>query len=293
MSAQAQAFLDAYLEDPSTAVLSLNDRSLRFENEQAKRWLGVEDTAVQVPVDAFSDDGICKLINRQQNALSISDMLDAPLNEPYVGLVTEAQTRWVHWTTLNKTGESEATIVLKDVTDLVQQWQVAQGQANDAHIRDELTQLYNRRYGITRIEQLYHFAKRYDSGFSIALINLDHFRSINDTYGHPQGDDVLKRIAFVIRESIRETDLCARFGGEEFLVIMPETHIHAAMHSLNRLRQQVSELKWADMKRPVTVSTGVIEWQPLYSLEQLLFLAQERLLTAKSAGRNQVCGDLV
>jgi diguanylate cyclase (GGDEF)-like protein len=74
---------------------------------------------------------------------------------------------------------------------------------------------------------------------------------------------------------------------------MPETETQDAIMSLDRLRQQISELKWEQMQRPVTISSGVITWQENKSLEQLIFLADQRLTTAKKAGRNQVCGDLI
>ena len=100
-------------------------------------------------------------------------------------------------------------------------------------------------------------------------------------------------MANVIGKSFRETDLCARFGGEEFLILMPETETGAAILSLDRLRQQISELKWTQMQRPVTISSGVVRWQMNKSVEQLIFLVDQRLGTAKKAGRNQVCGDLL
>jgi diguanylate cyclase (GGDEF)-like protein len=144
-----------------------------------------------------------------------------------------------------------------------------------------------------RLEQMHHYAKRYQSPFAVAMIDIDHFKRINDTFGHNFGDQVLARLAQVIKRGFRETDLCARFGGEEFLVLMPETETNDAILSLDRLRQQVSELKWDNMQRPVTISSGVIAWQPNKSIEQLIFLADQRLSTAKKAGRNQVCGDLI
>lgn len=273
-----------------TAVLRFNNRHvIDFASPLAEQWFGdIVLNKTQLNDQWLSASGI-HLSDRRFRTLQLSNLLNNDLSEPYLGLSMANKTVWVKWQ-LHK-GETNL-LWLTDVTELMNEMHSLHNRAEEADTRDFATRLYNRRYAIERLEQIHHHAKRYHTPFTIALIDIDHFKRVNDTFGNAYGDEVLARLAKVIRNSFRETDLCARFGGEEFLVIMPETATQDAMYSLDRLRQQVSELKWSKMQRPITISSGVVSWQVNKSIEQLIFLADQRLITAKQAGRNQVCGDL-
>lgn len=232
-----------------------------------------------------------QLIDRNARPVSIEALLQGKLKDPYLGLAFGNGTRWVQWHLLS--GSPDKTLVLIDVTTLMNDMIQLQEANNEAAIRDLATGLYNRRYAMERLDQLYLHAKRYQTHFTIALVDIDHFKRINDTYGHTIGDRIIEGLSVVLGRGLRQTDICARYGGEEFLVLMPETETQEAIMSIDRLRQQISEMKWPQIKRPVTISAGIIAWQPNKSIEQLMFLADQRLSTAKKAGRNQVCGDLV
>lgn len=232
-----------------------------------------------------------QLIDRHFRPVPLEDLLNSRINNPYIGFAFARETRWVQWH--QQTTGKQIQLSLIDVTDLMNDLFLLQDANEEANIRDFSTGLYNRRYAMERLEQLYLHAKRYHNTFTIALIDIDHFKRINDTFGHSVGDRVIEQLAAALVRCLRETDICSRYGGEEFLVLMPETDTQEAILSLDRLRQQVSELKWAEMQRPVTISSGVIAWQQNKSIEQLMFLADQRLSTAKKAGRNQVCGDLL
>jgi len=253
-------------------------------------WFARATNGVTVLDDQwFSGQGM-QLCDRQFRTLSINMILSDQFEERYFGIATANSTKWVKWSIQHK--DKIRFLVITDISDLMNDVFEFQNRAEKAVSNDITTKLYNRRYALERLEQFHLHAKRYKAPFSLAIIDIDHFKRINDTFGHTYGDAVLGRLASVIKKSFRETDLCARFGGEEFLVIMPESNSENAILSLDRLRQKISELKWKQMQRPVTISAGVIDWQQQKSVEQLIFLADQRLSTAKKAGRNQVCGNL-
>lgn len=190
---------------------------------------------------------------------------------------------------------SQVLLVLQDIssTKRLQADVLAKQAALDkVRTRDTLTGLYNRRFILDELAHLNARSKRYNTTFSIVLIDLDHFKSVNNTYGHEAADQVLATLGKLIQDELRDADLGARYGEEEFLVLLPETGIDDAVHTINRLRQRFNETRFAEISRPLTISAGVLEWQDGKSLEQLLFKTNERLTMAKYAGRNQVCGDL-
>ncbi|MHA7878848.1 MAG: diguanylate cyclase [Saccharospirillum sp.] len=190
---------------------------------------------------------------------------------------------------------TQVLVVLQDIsaTKRLQADVVAKQAALDqVRTRDTLTGLYNRRFILEELAQLNALARRYGTPFSIALIDLDHFKSVNNTYGHEAADSVLALLGKLIQEELRDADLGARYGEEEFMVLLPETGISDAIHTINRLRQRFNETRIAGIDRPLTLSAGVLEWRNGQSLEQLVFKTNERLTMAKYAGRNQVCGDL-
>lgn len=294
-SANLKLATDLRLLDHNSAVVLLDDQHTVLQiNELGRRWLGdmiIGET--QLNDTWLSMQGL-HLSDRRFQSTSLNALFNQQLRDRYLGIALKKQTIWVQWHLTKFTDKQGATqaLILTDVTNLMQELQALKQRTDEADTRDYSTKLYNRRYAMERLEQLHLYAKRYNSLFSIAIIDIDHFKRVNDTYGQQFGDEILEKLASVIRRSVRETDFCARFGGEEFLILMPETNSQDAMMSLDRLRQQVSELKWSEMQSHLTISIGVVAWQPNRSVEQLLFLVDQRLMTAKQAGRNQVCGDL-
>jgi len=156
---------------------------------------------------------------------------------------------------------------------------------------DGLTTLYNRRW---LDEALPRFVTRYGrSGESLAivLVDVDHFKSFNDTYGHPVGDHVLAEVAKTLLGSIRPTDLIARYGGEEFIVILPDTDAKGGRIVAERLRVAVSQIKLgppAGRDRRITISCGGASLVPGESVADLVARADEALYNAKNSGRNRV-----
>ncbi|HCA12152.1 MAG TPA: GGDEF domain-containing protein, partial [Marinobacter adhaerens] len=126
--------------------------------------------------------------------------------------------------------------------------------------------------------------------FSIALIDLDLFKQINDQFGHDAGDDVLREFAALMRTVIRQADVAARWGGEEFLVLLPDTSLLQALSLAERLRSQVARhpFRFRDQALPVTISAGVCSIAKARSLDDLLKQADLNLYNAKESGRNRI-----
>lgn len=155
--------------------------------------------------------------------------------------------------------------------------------------RDALTGLVNRRVFQERILQELYNAQRYLNPLTLACIDLDHFKSINDRLGHGEGDLVLKRVAQTILGKVRDSDLLARVGGDEFMLILPNTSLESARVLVSRICLAVSAL---NIQAPgacrLGASIGIACWVPGQSLEQWIEAADAALYRAKAAGRSQV-----
>jgi diguanylate cyclase (GGDEF)-like protein len=158
---------------------------------------------------------------------------------------------------------------------------------------DFLTQLPNRRAAMRALEQVYALFKRHGRPFCIAMFDIDHFKSVNDTYGHEAGDKVLQSVSATVRGLFRETDIFARFGGEEFIAILPETDIRGAVTLAEKVRGALEstaiELSDGTILHK-TVSIGVAEAsQDDNDFSKIIVRSDEALYEAKAGGRNRVC----
>jgi two-component system, cell cycle response regulator len=158
---------------------------------------------------------------------------------------------------------------------------------------DPLTRVLNRRALLDRLNTEVDRARRYESSLTLLLLDLDHFKQINDTAGHLAGDTVLRQIGELLEEAIRKVDIVARYGGEEFVVLLPETLSDGAVAFAERLRERIAAQSFdvgAGRAVNLTVSIGIATFpSPLVaSTEDLFARADEALYRAKSAGRNQV-----
>ena len=158
-------------------------------------------------------------------------------------------------------------------------------------VLDGLTGLYNRRQFEIGLEQEFNRAKRHPSDFSLAILDIDFFKKVNDTYGHQYGDYVLKTVANLMKASFRKTDMLYRYGGEELIMIMPETNIEGAVIPVQRLRKSVEDyaFEYNGVKAKVTVSIGLtMNYQDFKTQTEMLKSADEALYNAKESGRNRV-----
>jgi diguanylate cyclase len=155
---------------------------------------------------------------------------------------------------------------------------------------DELTGSYNRRCIMRMLDEEITRARRTGTPCSIALIDLDWFKRINDAYGHPTGDEVLRTFAITTFANIRGIDRFGRYGGEEFLLVLPETPTDGAAQILDRLRLIISDLDWSAFSpgMRVTISAGVTTLQPDETPDTFLARADGALYSAKARGRNQI-----
>jgi two-component system, cell cycle response regulator len=165
----------------------------------------------------------------------------------------------------------------------------------EASTKDGLTGLANRRHTDERLAAEVAFARRHGEPLAIAMADVDHFKRVNDTYGHPAGDAVLRSVARVLASAVREEDLVGRYGGEEFLVVFRATDLTCAMAASGRLRAAIEGAPVAVAGGPairVTASFGLASLACCESpdVQTLLRLADRRLYAAKSAGRNRVHG---
>jgi diguanylate cyclase (GGDEF)-like protein len=154
-------------------------------------------------------------------------------------------------------------------------------------ITDQLTGLYNRRRMLEVLENEVHRSKRLEHKFSVLMMDVDHFKKFNDSFGHQAGDRVLAGVADVLRETTREIDTPARYGGEEFLVVLPEAGLDAAVEVAERIRATLASRIFEG--RRVTLSAGVAEY-PTHGEghERVVAAADDALYRAKEEGRNRV-----
>ncbi|THB68404.1 MAG: sensor domain-containing diguanylate cyclase [Gammaproteobacteria bacterium] len=216
-------------------------------------------------------------------------------NRPVTGNIDYMRQNCTFLPIMNDAGEVQAVcITVFDVTDTsIYQTKLkeAMGRLEEMSIRDGLTGIYNRRHLENQLASEFDRVRRYGGILSIILFDLDHFKNINDTYGHLAGDEVLKSISSRLEAVLRNSDIAGRYGGEEFTVILPNTDAEGAAILAERLRKEVeeSEIIYDGQKIPVTISVGVtLLSDNIENHEMLLNQADTALYYCKENGRNQV-----
>jgi len=159
-------------------------------------------------------------------------------------------------------------------------------------VTDGLTSVYNHRFFQDRLREEFRRAQRYDDPLALILLDLDHFKDVNEQHGHALGDKILHELAGTLRKSVRETDVVARYGGEEFAVLLPKTHLAGALTVAERVWRDVGALRLGGaQKLRLTASLGVSGYpaRSIISADRLLRTADEALYRAKHEGRNKIC----
>ena len=156
---------------------------------------------------------------------------------------------------------------------------------------DSLTGLYNRHAILGRLREQVDLAHRYKENFSLIMLDIDRFRKVNERYGHLTGDEVLEKVAALIRVNIRDTDVAGRYGGQEFIVVLPRTDLGSSWVAAERLRSIIETARMKDSVGnafSITVSQGLVGWERGDDAASLISRADEALRKAKQKGRNRV-----
>ncbi len=178
-------------------------------------------------------------------------------------------------------------IYVQDVTEVA----VYEQKLIEMNMKDGLTGIYNRRYMESKLKEEFNRNKRYGGKFSLIMFDIDHFKAVNDNYGHQCGDFILKSVCSRVNSIIRNVDIFARYGGEEFCCMLPETPLDGAVLVAERFRAAIEKQdnKYDDLNVKVTISLGVSHIkEDVSSPEMLLKKADDALYKAKNEGRNRV-----
>jgi len=195
--------------------------------------------------------------------------------------------------------QARAAAMLR-IKSLQDQLRSAKGQLEKLSVTDGLTGLYNHRHFQERLAEEFRRSQRYADPVSLIMLDLDHFKLVNDRFGHPFGDRVLRETAELIRSSIRDPDICARYGGEEFAIILPKTHLQGALAVAERmfraLRTKAHIYDGSASGAPraqvvVTASIGIAFYpsKDVTTPELLVKFADDALYRAKGEGRDAIC----
>ncbi len=194
---------------------------------------------------------------------------------------------------ISATGEvNQVCIIIYDVTDIAsnrKQLQAANEELAHLSRTDRLTQLNNRGFWEEALEKDFKRFKRYNQPSSLVMFDIDHFKKVNDTYGHQAGDEVIRQVAQALRENLRDVDVAGRYGGEEFGVILPGTDADGAMNFCERLRKHVESLvvEHDEHKIRFTISLGISQLSDsLDAHTEWLEQSDQALYKSKESGRN-------
>lgn len=187
--------------------------------------------------------------------------------------------------------------LIETIDSAIEKWRgMILSQANQEELErmvniDSLTGLLNKRAVMQKLDDQITQARRYQEDLAILMLDIDHFKRVNDTYGHITGDDVLEKVGTSLQASVREADIAGRYGGEEFVAVLPNTDLSDAMVVAERIRQRINALEMKDLKGDsfsITVSQGLANYEPGDERSSLLSRADNALYAAKDNGRDRI-----
>jgi diguanylate cyclase (GGDEF)-like protein/PAS domain S-box-containing protein len=287
LEASESRFAMLFEAAPVALVMSrLSDARVLAANPRAAAMFGVAQTEVQQQsapdfwVDAADRSTLMKALQEKGTVESYSAKLKNRAGEEFWADIA------ARVVALPQGDDRGLIFGIRDVTAQRE----AEEQLRLLASTDALTGALNRRRIFELATEELERAIRYNRPLVVAMLDLDHFKAVNDRFGHATGDDALRAVAEVIRGGVRAHDRLGRYGGEEFLLVMPETTLDEAVAALERVRVAVEGLALSSggEKVTLTVSTGVVATQPEVTLDTLLRRADEALFAAKRGGRNRV-----
>ena len=234
-------------------------------------------------LDIIENCFITGLVQIMEFELTPQDILENPYQ------ITE--TRWYEGRVAPVKDEQGTLIAVTWSVINITEKKLLELQLKEAAQTDPLTGLFNRRFLTTSFHKEFANFKRYNTPLCCILLDIDHFKSINDSYGHDKGDLVLKNLAETISSLLREGDIFARYGGEEFMVLLPNTELNSAFHIAQRLRERIAETKIRLDEEDITytISLGVTKTEDRdVSIEEIIKRSDQALYKSKSDGRNRV-----
>ena len=215
--------------------------------------------------------------------------------QPITGMADEMYQNVTILPLRSSTGKTDhVCLIIYDVTGVAvnkRQLESANTKLQELALRDGLTGLLNRRYWESCLEREFARHQRYDNPVSLVIFDIDHFKRVNDTYGHQTGDEVIRETARITSQLVRETDFAGRYGGEEFVVLLPGTTLDGAAQFAERLRSTIErqQLDYQGSPLTFTVSLGVATLaDDMAGYKALLERADKALYQSKEGGRNQV-----
>jgi diguanylate cyclase (GGDEF)-like protein len=237
--------------------------------------------------------GAIQVLNKKSGHFSTDDeaLLAALTSQAAVAIGNADLDRKLY--ELNQSLEEKVQERTADLVRANERLSVLNKELEEIAITDSLTQAFNRQYFMDRLKQEVKRAHRYGVPVSLLLMDIDHFKQINDTHGHQAGDAVLVGMSCAIKDQLRETDLFARYGGEEFCIIATAMDEGEAVLLADRLRTIIArtDVEYRGTHIKITVSIGVSAWEPSVKddFEALIRRADAALYRAKEQGRNRVC----
>ncbi|MCS7279556.1 MAG: diguanylate cyclase [Thermodesulfobacteriaceae bacterium] len=282
---QKQEELDAITSSMGSGLIVIDKRGIiKFVNEPTLRILGykkneligsVAHYKIHVHESTLEDCPLFKAISMGRHYGS--DEVFRKKDGTSVDVHVVSRPLFIHGDHIG------AVIVFTDITDRKRM----EKELYTLSITDALTTLYNRRFQLEMLKNAKNKADRYGEPFSLLMIDIDNFKSINDNYGHEMGDVVLKKLAEIFLNNIRATDVASRWGGEEFLILLPNTNLDNALLIAERIRRQVEALKIDNLSK-ITVSIGVTAYNGNENINELISRADMALYEAKTSGKNTV-----
>ena len=285
IEAEKKSKFELWEFSPFPIVISrLRDDVILYMNPTAKRMLSVRDEDVgRYPLSSYFVDpekknDLLDLLRQNASVQSFEAQFCPPMKKTVI---------WISMTT--RTTDLDEEVVLfttfQDITERKHTEEILAEQAST----DPLTGLYNRRQFEILAYQALQTARRYETPYSIAMMDIDFFKKVNDTYGHDAGDAVLKNLAQTLQKTLRKSDVIARYGGEEFVIFFAQTAPPEASIAAEHIREAVSQMKtvMGDTEIPITVSIGISD-NEIAELPVLIKQADEALYASKENGRNRV-----
>lgn len=236
--------------------------------------------------------GAVQVLNKREGSFTDDDVALLTALASQAAIALENADLYTRLRDLNAKLEEKVEERTADLVAANERLSVLNKELEQLSITDSLTQIFNRRFFMERIRQETKRVHRYGSSVSLLMMDIDHFKKVNDTYGHLAGDVVLAGVAGIIKQRLRETDVLARYGGEEFVLLATPMEMNGAVALAERIRALVeaSEIPYDGKRIRVTISIGVSSWEPTLkdNFEELVRLADDALYGAKEEGRNRV-----